>query len=366
VSDDDKPSRHMINKARRHEAKPQPPTPAVSRAARFFGEFPNTSWLAIGWALDGSQVALGGKNAKGAGVLEIWNGQSGHHEGHSMRHLTHEVVGPVISLAWSPDGTHLVTVEDNVRSGQREVRVRSKAEAARVLNLPQNLTVSQVACSPDGAMFALSGAGGGAVLVDFASGMVRRVLDGLSGPVAWAPEGRLIAGTDGTSVVLCDPDTGERVRELTGQQHVPASIAWARHGRYLAVADGEDIRVWDTETGKRLWKMPWVTSEGDRGPDGSVTAVEWLDGGHYLMEFRKRGGARRDEWGSTISTSTLWDTETGKTVFIELFYEHLPSRGILPMAATALTPDGRRISHAVDHIAPTIWQINSDLPHWLP
>jgi hypothetical protein len=60
----------------------------------------------------------------------------------------------------------------------------------------------------------------------------------------------------------------------------------------------------------------------------------------------------------------LWDTETGKTVFNWRFYETTP-QGRMPIAAVAVTPDGRRMTHAIDGFAPVIWQINSDLPHYL-
>jgi WD40 repeat protein len=364
VSDDrDSP---LAKVARRHAGKPQPLQPAVTRTTRFHGQFAHARWQSIAWAPDGSQLAFGGRTGKGAGVLEIWNGQSGHHEGHSARRLTDGVAGPVTALAWAPDCARLATVEENQWSGQPEVRVRGKAEGVRALAPLPNLVVSQVTWSPDGSLIALSGQGTGTVLVDSASGMVRRVLEGVSGPVAWEPRIRLIAGVDGTSVVLCDPATGERVRTLTGrQQHVPAAIAWTRHGKYLAVADGEDIRVWDAEAGESQWKLPWATSEGDRGPDGSVTSLEWLDGGHYLLEFRPRGGTERDERGTTSSSVILWDTETGKTVFNWRFYETTP-QGRMPIAAIAATPDGRRMTHAIDGCAPVIWQVNSDLPHYLP
>jgi WD40 repeat protein len=354
---------YLTNLARRHAAKPPPSQPSVSRSARFHGAFLHTFWQSIAWAPDGSLLAFGGRTAKGAGVLEIWNGESGHHEGHSVRHLTHGVTGPVSSLAWSPDSAYLAAVEVSQSSGQPEIHIRSKAGDSRALAPWPDRTVSQVTWSPDGTLLALSGAGS-TVLVDFASGAVRRALDSLSGPVAWEPEGRLVAGVTGTSVVLRDPATGERVRELTGQQHVPAAIAWARHGRYLAVADGEDIRVWDAAAGQRLWSLPWRMAEGDRGPDGSVTALEWLDGGHYLLEFRPRGCTERDARGSTSSSVILWDTEAGKTVFLQSFWETTP-QGRMPIAATVQTPDGRRMTHAADGFAPVIWQINRDLPHYL-
>jgi hypothetical protein len=111
--------------------------------------------------------------------------------------------------------------------------------------------------------------------------------------------------------------------------------------------------------------IPWTTGEGDRGPDGKITSIEWLDGGRYLLEFRPRGGAWRDERGSTCSTAILWDAQEVRWHFIELFYEMLG--GIRrPIAGSVLAPDGRRCAHAIDNHAPTIWRIDGDLPNSLP
>ena len=93
--------------------------------------------------------------------------------------------------------------------------------------------------------------------------------------------------------------------------------------------------------------------------------MEWLDGGGYLLEFRQRGGAWRDEKGSTVSTVVLWDIETGKSQFVQRFYE---TRGTSnrrhPIAGLALAPDHRRLALAIDTATPAIWQIAGDLPNY--
>ncbi len=221
--------------------------------------------------------------------------------------------------------------------------------------------MSQVAWSPDGSLLALSGPDcPQTILFDPASGTVRRTLDNLSGPVAWRPDGRLLAGLYETGVLLCDPATGGRVSRIAGQDHRPTALAWARPGNFLAVADGTRIRVWNAEGGAQVSLIPWTTGEGDRGPDGTITGLEWLDG-RYLLEFRPRGGSWRDERGSTCSTVILWDAQEVTWYFIELFYELVG--GIRrPIAGTVLAPDGRRCAHAIDNHAPTIWRITGDLP----
>jgi len=375
MSDDDDSglAEHLVNVARRHQAPPPPQQPSAEtaglvHAGGFHGNLPGSFWLSAAWSPDGSQLAYGGKTQPGSGVLQVWDGESGHHELVSMRHLTHGVAGWVISLAWAPDSKHLATLESHHKSGRLTLHIRSQADHRRAIDVPGDLAgVSQVAWSADGTLLALSGPGCPCtVLLDASDGSRRRVLDGVRGPVAWEPEGQLIAGVDGTTVVLCDQATGQRARVLEGQRHVPTAVAWARHGRYLAVGDGEEIRVWDAQAGAMRWTLPWMTDQGDRGPDGSVTAIEWLDGGGYLLEFRRQGGASRDEEDISLSTVILWDIETGKCQFGKLFHETLRTSRRRPIAGVALAPDHRRLALALDTVPPVIWRITGDLPHLLP
>ena len=372
---DDEPSRaeqRLIDHARKQQAKqqlqqPQPPGKVtIKRTARFHGNEPrNAYWLSQAWSPDGTQLAYGGKTAKSDGVLDVWDGNSGHHEPFKMRHLTHDLAGMVISMAWSPDSKHLATVEEDHKSLAKAVHIRSQAEGPRPVQFPQKLPVTQVTWSPDGSTLALSGPDcPQTVLIDASTGAQKRVLDNLSGPVAWRPDGRAIAGLYETSVLLVDPATGGRTGRLADHEHRPTAVAWARHGGRLAVADGEKIRVWNAGYSEVEWRIPWTTSEGDRGPDSAISSLEWLDGGRYLLEFRPRGGAWHDEQGSTCSTLILWDVQD-RALFVELFSEVI-FRKRLPAAGVALAPDARRCAVAFDDRLPVIWTIDGDLPNLIP
>jgi WD40 repeat protein len=165
-------------------------------------------------------------------------------------------------------------------------------------------------------------------------------------------------------VLLCDPATGGMVGRLAGQEHHPAALAWDRHGKYLAVGDGERIIVWDAGAGTQRRRLPWAVAEGDRGPDGTVTSVQWLDGGGYLLEFRPRGGAYHDERGTTVATVLVWDIEDGQAVCSKYFLEHEKGR-IQPVAGVCLSPDGRRLAAALDFLPPDMWRITGDLPQFI-
>jgi WD40 repeat protein len=377
---DDQPSRaeqRLIDHARKQQAKEQakqrasqPPAEgkaAITRVARFHGNEPrNAYWLSQAWSPDGTQLAYGGKTSKNEGVLDVWDGNSGHHEPFKMRHLTGDLAGMVISMEWSPDSKHLATVEENHGTLARAVHIRSQSAGPRTVQFPQKLPVTQVTWSPDGSTLALSGGPDcpQTVLIDAATGAQKRLLDNLSGPVAWRQDGSTIAGIYDTSVLLVDPDTGGRTGRLAEHEHRPSAIAWARHGGRLAVADGERIRVYSADTGETEWRIPWTTVEGDRGPDHTISSLQWLDGGRYLLEFRPRGGAWHDEMGSTCSTLILWDVEK-HWLFVELFSEMLFHKR-LPAAGVALAPDARRFAAAFDDRLPSIYRIDGDLPYLMP
>ena len=358
----------LVDRARRKQAAQQPaPTKAhdITRSARFDGAATDTYWLSAAWSPDGSQVAAGGRNPSGKhGVLEIWNGRTGHHEGHGTRHLRHDLAGPVVSMSWAPDSTRLATIEGDVKSSRHVLNIRSQADGKRPIDLP--LGPSQVAWSPDGSQLALSAPGARSVhLVDPAGGQPRRTLAGVSGPVAWEPGGHRIAAPDGPNVAIFDAASGQRERTITGQQHEATAVSWATHGKVLAVSDGEHIRVVDADNGERLWNLPWATAEGDRSDDPSVHYIGWLDGGRYLLEFRKHGALSRSDASARIGTVALWDVTT-HSLFWYFFHETILRVQRPPAKVLAGPQGGRQTLIFFDHQPPQVWEITGDLPGLRP
>ena len=374
MSDDD--NKHgfqgfMVDRARRKQAaQQQAPTKAhdINRVARFDGSTPAMHWLSAAWSPDGSQVATGGWHALGNkhGELEIWNGRTGQHEGHSTRHLRHDLAGHVISLSWAPNSTHLATIETHLKSGLPVLNIRSQAEGKRTINLPEGTKIEQVAWSPDGSQLALSARGARSVLlVDPGNGQLRRTLEGVSGPVAWEPGGHRIAGPDGANVAIFDAATGQRERTISGQDHEATAVSWATRGKVLAVSDGEHIRVLDADSGGRLWNLPWATSEGDRSDDSSVHYIGWLDSGRYLVEFRKWGAWSRSDASSRIGTITLWDITT-HSLFWYFFHETINHVQYPPAEILVGPQGGRQTLIFFDDQPPQVWEISGDLPGFEP
>ena len=370
---------HLVNRERRKQAAQQVAQQQaeqqqaaarkhdINRTAHFDGAIGYQRWLSAAWSLDGSQVAAGGHNLGAKhGELEIWNGHTGQHEGHSTRHLRHDLAGHVVSLSWAPDNTHLAAIENDPKSGRQVVNIRSQAEGKRLIGVPAGPRLTQVSWSPDGSQIALSARDARPVLlVDPGSGQLRRTLEGVSGPVAWEPGGHRIAAPDGAKVAIFDATTGQRERTIAGQEHQATAIAWATRGKVLAVSDGEHIRVIDADSGERRWNLPWVTSADDRTDDPSVHYIGWLDRGRYLIEFRKHDAWSRDEAGTRIGTINLWDV-TAHSLFRFLFYETINDRQRPPAEVLLAPQGGRQTLLFYDDKTPQVWEISGDLPGFEP
>jgi WD40 repeat protein len=375
VSDDD--SGHgfqgfLVNRARKQQLVARQASTLehdINRSAHFEGSTPLMHWHAAAWSPDGSQVAAGGHHAQGSqtkGELEIWDGHSGQHEGHRTRHLRHDLDGPVISLSWSPDSAHLASIEKHAKSGQPLLHIRSQAEGKRAISLPEGMQATKVEWSPDGSQLALSAGGTRSVLlIDPASGQLRRTLEGVSGPVAWEPGGRRIAGPDGAAVAIFDAASGQRMRTISGPEHKATAIAWATQGKVLAVSNGENIRVYDADNGDYLRNVPWGTSEGDRSNDPTVHYLGWLDKGRYLFEFRKWGGLSRNDGTSKIGTMALWDVTT-KVLFSFLIHETINHVQCPPAEILVGPQGGRQTLIFFDDRPPQVWEISGDLPGFEP
>lgn len=263
-------------------------------------------------------------------MLEIWNGNNGHLEGHRTRHLRHDLAGPVVSVSWAPDNARLATIERDVKSSRLLLNIRSQAEGKRPVSLPEGPDRPRVAWSPDGSQLALSArAARSVLLVDSVSGQVRRTLEDVSGPVAWEPGGHRFAAPDGANVA--------------------------------AVSDGEHIRVVDADSGERLRNLPWVTAEGDRSDNSAVDYIGWLDSGRYLLEFRRHGAWSRADANTRVGTVALWDV-TAHSLFWFLFHQTTAHVQRPPAEVLAGPQGGRQTLILFDHEPPAVWEITGDLP----
>ncbi|MCK2219382.1 WD40 repeat domain-containing serine/threonine-protein kinase [Actinomadura sp. ATCC 31491] len=203
--------------------------------------------------------------------------------------------------AYNPDGTLLATT----RALFEESRLWDPATAAPVATLRTLEGVpGPVAFSPDGRLLAVAYFGGPIRIFDAASGLLTgdplapgpEAVDGGAAALAFSPDGRLLAGTTGGEQVrLWDVATRRPAgRPLAGHAALVTGAAFSPDGAVLATAaQDRTVRLWDVATGAPL---------GDplTGPADTVTAVAFSPDGATLA------GASAD------TTVRLWRVPRGR------------------------------------------------------
>jgi WD40 repeat protein/serine/threonine protein kinase len=221
------------------------------------------------WSPNSQRLALGGFWSN-CGVY-LWNVQSGELkflQGHGWA---------VTAVAWSADGRYLASGEPDPPT----VRVWDPASGAcvRVFNLPEKAALLfSVAWSPDGARLASVDMSGLKVW-DVATGqLVREMAEANGGgAAAWSPDGKQLAlGAVGARCILYRTTDWSEAARLDGHVGGLNSVAWDPHRARLASAGPDGlVRVSDTQSGACLLTM--------RGHIDAATAVAWDPRGRRLV-----------------------------------------------------------------------------------
>jgi WD40 repeat protein len=241
--------------------------------------------------------------------------------------------------------------------------------------------VRSVAFAPDGKVLAALDADGGIRLWERGTGReLRRWKQGSGhrGPLAFSPDGRVLASGDGGVVHLWDSATGAERRRLVGHQGTVHCLAFSPDGRTLASGAveglqyvGQDVVVAKRSPGDRVLRLWDVTGGSPAGevvghedgietvafsPDGTALASGGWDRTIRVWDART-GSERQCFTGSDASIGQLlflydgrtlvsagddhtlrfWDTRAGK-----------PLRGVgggpVPVDGIALSPDGKTLA----------------------
>jgi WD40 repeat protein len=159
-------------------------------------------------------------------------------------------------------------------------------------------------------------------------------------PVAFSPDGQLVAFWNAKEIRLWNTSSGAEVRRLRDFKGNLSAVAFSPDGRILAAGitkfsfkNGQrdyksEVRTWDVATGSKKKVMPVTTQ--------SVSSLVFALSGQQLLI----GGTRRD-YNRSVATLELANLETGSLGSLE-------SRGEGNASSLVLSSDGRMVAVQTD------------------
>ncbi len=267
--------------------------------------------------------------------------------------------GPANSVAFSPDGRHVLTGHDDKIARLWDV---ATGKEVRRFTGHKHGAVLSVAFSRDGKQVLTGSEDQTACLWDTATGKVIRQLTGHMSfvtSVGFSPDSKVVLtlGDDKTAR-LWDVATGKEVRRFTGHKDGVVSAAFSRDGKQVLTGGNDDIaRLWDAATGKEIRRFNgdsrWIFSAAF-SPDGMRMLTVSND--RYVLWDLVTGKALRftrhtDKQlsvafapdgmqmltGSFDGTARLWNLVTGKGN--RIFH----GGHSCPVRTVAISPDGKHV-----------------------
>ena len=239
--------------------------------------------------------------------------------------------GRVYSLAFSPDGKMLISIENarSVHRGDRTGAIRFwDAQTGRELRHISTSfqEFSSVAFSPHGEILVGCGARGPVSLWDPATGRLTRIIPGSFEGFAFSPDGNTLALVDVGVVGFWEVATGKELRRIEVPRERFLSVAFAPDGKLLAAGDGRFLYLWEVAGGRQLFRL-------EPPPGGGATAVAFSPDGRTVAAG-----------GPNIN---LWDTKTGK------LQHSLESAG----PRFAFSPDGKFLFSIAASSRLEMWEV---------
>ncbi len=113
--------------------------------------------------------------------------------------------------------------------------------------------------------------------------------------MAQSTDGKLLAVTCGSNVILYDAQTGEQLRTLGGFTNRVVNAAFSPDGKFLVSGTGDNTaRVWDVQTGQ---------------------ATTFTGHNHGVWGFAFSPDGKRIASDSLDNTVRVWESDTGKELF---------------------------------------------------
>jgi WD40 repeat protein/serine/threonine protein kinase len=274
------------------------------------------SWLLdVAISRDGQRVASCGLVPLSMlGELNLWDGANGRRIARLKGHL-----GPVVCLAFSPDGKRLASAGLDKVIHIWDV---STHKSIRTLRGHDGFILS-LAFHPDGSRLVSAGMDQTARVWDVASGEEKLCYRGHGANVscvAFSPDGLRLASWGMDNLVrIWNARTGENVMQLSGHSGRVFSLAYSPDGKQIASGGALGLSVWDAASGKQLQSL--------QGNDNVALRMTFSPDGQRLIA----GG-----WNRTVK---IWDLETGGETLVLRGHDDM-------VMGVGVSADGRRLVSA--------------------
>ncbi|WP_326642477.1 WD40 repeat domain-containing protein [Streptosporangium sp. NBC_01755] len=249
----------------------------------------------------------------------------------------HEHTDAVRNLAWSPDGTRIVTAS---RDGTGRVWDAVTGRTLAVLSGHGGM-VEMASWSPDSARVATASRDQTVRLWDAVTGELQRILTGAADVVrgvAWSPDGLHVAGTSrDLTVRIWNAESGEIMRELHGHCDNVLGVAWSPDSSRLATASHDrTVIIWNVADGTADLTL--------KGHQDYVEGIAWSPDGTRLVT----GG---HDWFIRV-----WDAADGRQLTTLTGHQDW-------VISLAWSPTQRMLASTSDDRTARIWNIAAGEQH---
>ncbi len=199
----------------------------------------------ITWSPDGKLIALGVDN-----TVHVLNAVTGKKVFETAPQLSR-----IFLVIWSPDGSKIASGCLSNQNGRVQVwNAHDGSQVTSMADEPAPLPWS-FAWSPNSQNLVTSGGDSSLDLWDPTSADGSPGYQGavVGSPVAWSPDGNVIACSGLTTLDIWNPDTSGLSQYNSGSQSY--ALAWSADGKYLAASSATTLEIWNTQNWKRLIQM---------------------------------------------------------------------------------------------------------------
>jgi WD40 repeat protein len=315
---------------------------------------------ALAFSPDGTRVVTASDDA----TARIWDSASGASIAVLRGHK-----GPLTAAAFSPDGTRVVTASDDKTS-----RIWDAASGAATAVLEGHEDhVAAVAFSPDGGRVITASWDKTARIWNAASGASIAVLRDHQGPitaVAFSPNGSRVVTASGLTARIFDAATGATTAVLLGHADRVFTAAFSPDGtRVVTGSRDKTARIWNAENGAMIKVL---AGHEDHlisvafSPDGTQVVTSSLDKTARVWDAKSglatavlkhddfvvsaifSSDGHRVVTASWDKTARIWDTASAALIAVLRGHKE-------PIAAVALSSDGSRVATASWDKTARIW-----------